>query len=274
MKNSVNHTSFITDERYNKLIGIFHSDFDAGCFEFYEIIGRISKRKFGSYFTAHDIEDFVEDVFVKLYTQISFIFGEGSSFTAGGLYTYIVKTANSVLRDRYNKKIDTVSTDGDENGEFFTGLISHGGNMIEELEELEFVQHTYQKALKTIFALNSKPYIILGYCFNVLIFGIEANRAERGCSAKTAETLANEFLENLRNRFCEYNEKYYNIPIPSHIIQPLDIKLDVKHLGKSYGAHTMKTFYGQKQTPEKTISDWTTAIRKALLKKLASMENF
>ena len=226
-----------------------------------------------------DLEDLISDVYTRVFIKLPLMkrdpiafFSKHGQIVENDLgrcfFNYVHKIATNILRTEYGIEIDTPieSFDNGERGEFLKNFIKDSTNIEEDLIKKEYIIRIYQLCLKVIFKINSKPYIILGYCFNRLLFGaLKSDHAERGCSSYTAKKIADKMLGRLRDEFYDYHKNHL-APIPDKIIMPFDKKLADEYEGKAYRLHIMRTFYGEK--PEKSISDWTENVKNSLFEDL------
>ena len=276
-------TSYIDGKEFQNMAEAFISMPFGDAYEIvYTKITKIITIKCRSYMKGSDeIEDLIQDVNIRLFTRLGLIMSDPVQFFSrkgkipdkdelGKCFrNYILCIAMNLLHDKYNKNVESFSIDDDESGEFFENLISDEMLLVESIEELESSISIYRLCLTVLFKLKSKPYIILGFCFNVLIYGVESGRAERGCSSYTAEAIANKMLGVLLNEFCDYHLDNLR-PIPKEIIIPFDERLKEEYEGKPFNTYITKTFYGD--SPEKSISDWTYSTRKSLLTALVKKQ--
>jgi len=272
--------SYISSLEFQSMVDAFVSnpeDFDAAAKALYLMISRIVSIKCRTYLNSSDIEDLVQEVNCRVFTRLSQIIHEpvqffsrnGKEATRDDLgkcfHNYVIRIAMNFLWDKHRKKIDTLSIDEFGDDDFFEKIISDEKRLAEVIEEEESAIVIYQLCLAALFKLRVKPYIVLGFCFNVLIYGAESDHAKRGCSSYTAEAIADKMLGVLRDEFCRYHKDYLH-PIPPKIIAPFDERLQIEYENKMYKMHIPRTFYGR--NPEKSIADWTYTTRQSLLKSL------
>ena len=271
-------TSYVDSKEFQTMVDAFMSKpFDTAYEILYAKVSKIVIIKYRTYTHGTDLEDLVQEVNMRVFTRlnpivyepIQFFSRNGKEPTQDDLgkcfHNYVLRIAMNFLRDKHKKSVDTFSIDENESGEFFENLISDEKLLADSIEDLESSISVYRLCLTVLFKLRSKPYIMLGFCFNVLIYGAESDHAERGCSSYTADAIADKTLGTLRDEFCDYHARYLR-PIPAGIVAPFDERLQNEHEGKVYRLHITKTFYGS--NPEKSIADWTYTTRRSLLNTL------
>ncbi len=264
------NTSFISEQSFIELRNNFRIDFDSAFSELYEIIRKIVVYKFNSPQQRLMHEDIIQSSALKILKRFDKFFYNCSS--PGELYRYLYQTAYHISLDILSKEplYNTVQSTDDEK---FTEKPSDTENIepatlggtTKPIETLEI----FQASMKILFSLNSKPYKILAFCFNNLVYGVESNHNVRGCSALTAKRIADKKLGFLRESFVLYCTKFYYV-IEEQNLLPLDTKLSIIYKNIPYREHFVNEFYSQVQKNEKTIADWSSTIQKALVKELYS----
>jgi len=274
------YKSGVSIEEFQAMVTALNSEenFEDGHEIFYKIVNKVVKNKCKQNAQGTELDDLVQDTYVRLFTRISEIAVDpigafskdgrvvSANILGGCFHNYIVSTAMNILRGKYRKNVPIVSIDEDESGDFFLKLISSERDMAEAIGEAEYTVSIYRLCLKNLFTQRSKPYIVLGFCFNALIHFDESGHSLRGCSSYTAEAIAKKTLGTLRNEFFNYHSLHLR-SIPADIIAPFDKKLETTHSdGVMYKIHITETFYGKK--PEHSIADWTNRTRSSLLERL------
>jgi len=251
------------------------------------MVSRIAKTKAsssGSIVPRDDIEDLVQEVVMRVLTRLTFLVQEPVESLSntddavlsqdmlkkhvGGFCNYINITTVNLILDKYKIAITTTSLDDEENADFFNSLISDEKDMMDEIGMYEFRITVYKSCLEHLFFLKSEPYILLGFCFNVLIHGPDYDQKKRGSASFTADAIAYKLLGALSSEFCKYHKKRI-YPVPDDAINHFNNRLKNEGINqKAFEDHVPSTFYGP--NPTKTIADWSRNTRKALLKALAN----
>jgi len=271
------YTSYIDGDEYQDMRNAFEEkSFDDAYEILYEKVKRIVTIKCRTYAQGSELDDLIQEVNMRIFTRLNpMIYEPIEFFSRNGkmpsqedlgkcFRNYVLTIAMNFLRGKYRKdiKFGDSSINDEDKGDFFTSLISSEKDLADGIIETEYRISIYQLCLRTLFKKNSKPYIVLGFCFNVLIYGAESDHTERGCASYTAEIIADKLLNSLRDEFCDYHAQYLR-SIPSETIAPFDERLNVEHSGRAYGLYPTQAFYGA--NPEKNVADWTYSTRKSLL---------
>jgi len=220
-----------------------------------------------------EIDDLIQEVHMRVFRKwnsiasepIKFFSNDGRNLTEDDLgrcfRNYVMRITVNALNEIYRKNVpEPMDYDG-----LFGRLVDNESSFADKIAKMEEDISIYRLCLKFLFELGSKPYILLGFCFNALIHFDESDHKIRGHSSYTAEVIENKTLGSLRHKFSDYHEEYLR-PIPKEILTPLDTKLSEVFEKATYEMHTAGMFYGP--NPAKTISDWTSNTKRLLMPKL------
>jgi len=279
-------SSFVTNDEFNAMKDAYNLD-PEGPFAYDGVFNKVAdivtiKHRYHT----QDIDDLIQNVQIRVFKQWAsistdphdFFSKDGRTLTDDNLgkcfQNYVLQIARNAMLDMKGVNLpeptdekDLIKLFAEEEKRLAKEemQLTDEEELANEIKKTTKTVSVYRLCLKVLFQLKSRPYTLLGFCFNALIHFDETGRNLRGSSSHTAKVIELKTLGTLRNEFRQYHEDYLR-PVPSEIIKPLDTKLEGEFDGTKYILHIIGRFYNN--NPNKTISDWTTNTKRALVPKL------